>query len=147
MSRGLCAFFFVSSKRDNTSLSAVPRRLIALLKFVCFPSLSTPGPHFVPQVCVLLGFVCHATLGHLGPVSVLQVLCVLARIVCLLILGSLRLPSGRCHSLRAVNRLRSAAFSVFCSLSPSFAQFADTPQCPLGPTGEGASLCTRTSPV
>ena len=145
--KGFVCTCFVSSKLDETSLSAVPRRLLALLKFARFPSLSNPGPHFVPQVCVLPGFVCHATLGHLGPPSVLQLLCVLARIVCLLILGSPRLPSGRGHSLRAVNRLRSSAFSVFCSLSPSFARFSETPQCPFGPASEGAFLCTRTSPV
>ena len=57
------------------------------------------------------------------------------------------LPSDRGHSLRAIYRLKSAAFSIFCPLSPWFAWFSEIPQFPLGPACEGASQCTGTLPV
>ena len=62
-------------------------------------------------------------------------------------LGSQSLPSGRSHSPRAVDGLRSAIFSVFCPLSPCLAQLSEISQLPFGAPCEGASQCTRTLPA
>lgn len=43
------------------------------------------------------------------------------------------MPSGRGHHTRVVYGLKSAPFSVFCPLSPCFAQLSEIPQLPLGP--------------
>ena len=67
----------------------------------------------------LAGFLCHATLATLGSPDPLSVW-------------------GQ--SPRAVNGLRSAAFSVYCPSSPCCAWFSNTLQLPFGPDCEGVSL-------
>jgi len=119
---------------------------------LCCPSLYASSllalqSHSVPwRLCAFPGFVCDATLGYLGLPSVLQGLCVLVGLVYLLSPSFPRPPSGWGHSLWAVNRLRSAAFSVSCPLSPCFAWFFKTLQLPLRPGCEGISLY-RGAPV
>ena len=61
-------------------------------------------------------------------------------------ISSLSLPSGQGYSLWAVYGLRSAAFSVFCPLSPCFAWLSEILQHPLGPAYKGASQCKGTGP-
>ena len=56
------------------------------------------------------------------------------------LLVSLSPPPGGGQSPRAVLELRSEAVSVFCPLTPCFAQFSKTPHLPLGPDCEKASL-------
>jgi len=57
------------------------------------------------------------------------------------------LPSCWGHRPWAVYKLRSAAFSVFCPLSPWFAWLSEILQLPFGPTSEGTSQFTETLPV
>ena len=54
------------------------------------------------------------------------------------------LPSDRGHSLRAIYRLKSAAFSVCCPPSPCFAWSSEISQFLFGPDCEGVSLCRGT---
>jgi len=110
-----CVFFF-----RLPSPPSVPHVLYALERFVCHISLSMPGPPSAQGLCELERFVYLPSLGTLGLPSDLWGFC------------GLLLVSQAHHSWWAVYGLRSAAFSVFCLLSPCFAsflRFCSTPLC------------------
>ena len=111
-----CVFFF-----RLPSPPSMPHSLYALERFVCHISLSMPGlPSAQQGLCELERFVYQPSLGTLGLPSVLWGFC------------GLLLVSQAHHSRWAVYGLRSAAFSVFCLLSPCFAsflRFCSTPLC------------------
>ena len=144
--KGLVCTCLLSPARPLFHLSWLPRPALCVPWFVstaevCMPFLSW---HPRPALCtkmVVCSSVCMPHLFHHPGLA----LCATG-----LLWASLHfpcLPSDRGHSLWAIYRLKSAAFSIFCPLSPCSAWFSEIPQFLLGPACEGASQCTGTLPV